>query len=120
MPSEWIRTEVQLCLGERRYIQHFKQYIQWNQITITHLMNKKLKECTIIPECQFGFIPGRSTTDAIFRLKQTVEKHREGRKDINVVFKEIHKAYDRIPIGGRVATRKGTAGPGKEHSDRVM
>ena len=49
-------------------------------------------------ECQFGFMPGRSTTDALFRLKQTVEKQREGRKDINVVFKEIRKGgYDRIP-----------------------
>ena len=40
---------------------------------------------------------GRSTTDAIFILKQTIEKHREGQKDIRVTFIDIEKAYDRVP-----------------------
>ena len=42
-------------------------------------------------------MPGRSTTDAIFGLIQTVEKHREGQKDFNFVFIDIEKADDRIP-----------------------
>ena len=42
-------------------------------------------------------MPGRSTTDAIFILKQTLEKHREGQKDIRVTFIDIEKAYDRVP-----------------------
>ena len=46
-------------------------------------------------ESQFGFMPGRSTTDAIFILKQTIEKHRERQKDIRVTFVDIEKAYDR-------------------------
>ena len=43
------------------------------------------------------FLPGRSTTDAIFILKQTIEKHRGGQKNIRVTFIDIEKAYDRIP-----------------------
>ena len=42
-------------------------------------------------------MPGRSTTDAIFILKQTIEKHREGQKNITVTFIDLGKAYDRIP-----------------------
>ena len=45
-------------------------------------------------------MPGRSTTDAMFILKgvkQTIEKHREGQKDIRVTFIDIEKAYDRVP-----------------------
>ena len=42
-------------------------------------------------------MPGRSTTDAISILKQTIEKHREGQKDIRVTFIDIEKAYDRVP-----------------------
>ena len=42
-------------------------------------------------------MPGRSTTDAIFILKQTIEKHREGQKDIRVTFIDLEKAYDRVP-----------------------
>ena len=39
-------------------------------------------------------MPGRSTTDAIFILKQTIEKHREGQKDIRVTFIDLEKAYE--------------------------
>ena len=42
-------------------------------------------------------MPGRSTTDALFILKQTIENHREGQKDIRVTFIDLEKAYDRVP-----------------------
>ena len=41
-------------------------------------------------------MPGRSTTEAIFILRQTIEKHREGQKDIRVIFLDLEKAYDRV------------------------
>ena len=56
-----------------------------------------MRECTDIHESQFGFMPGRSTTDAIFIIKQTIEKCREGQKDICVTFIDLEKAYDRVP-----------------------
>ena len=40
---------------------------------------------------------GAQITDAIFILKQTIEKHREGQKNIRVTFIDLEKAYDRIP-----------------------
>ena len=42
-------------------------------------------QCTDIHERHFGFMHGSSTTDAIFILKQTIEKHREGQKNIIVI-----------------------------------
>ena len=42
-------------------------------------------------------MPGRSTTDVIFILKQTIEQYREGQKDICVTFIDLEKAYDRVP-----------------------
>ena len=42
-------------------------------------------------------MPGRSTTDAIFILKQTTEKHREGQKNIRVTFIDLEKSCDSIP-----------------------
>ena len=53
--------------------------------------------CTDIHESQFGFMAGRSTTDAIFILKQTIEQYREGQKDICVTFIDLEKSYDRVP-----------------------
>ena len=61
------------------------------------VLDRQVRECTDIHGSQFGFMPGRSTTDAIFILKQTIEQYREGQKDICVTFIDLEKAYDRVP-----------------------
>ena len=61
------------------------------------VVDRRMRQCTNIHESQFGFTPGRSTTDAIFILKQTIEKHREGQKNIRVTLIDLEKAYDSIP-----------------------
>ena len=48
-----------------------------------------MRQCTNIHESQFGFMPGRSTTYAIFIPKQTIEKHREGQENIIVTFIDL-------------------------------
>lgn len=45
-----------------------------------------------ICEEQFGFMPGRSTTDAIFALRMLMEKYREGQKELHCVFVDLEKA----------------------------
>ena len=41
----------------------------------------------------------RSTTDAIFILKQTIEKYREGQKNIKVTFIDLEKTYPERRFG---------------------
>ena len=60
-------------------------------------MDRRMRQCTNIHESQFGFMPGRSRADAIFLLKQTIEKHREGLENIRVTFIDLEKAYVSIP-----------------------
>ena len=48
-------------------------------------------------EEQFGFVKGKSTTDAIFALKQLQERYREGQQDLQCVFIDLEKAYDTVP-----------------------
>ena len=61
------------------------------------VLDRQVRECTDIHGSQFGFMPGRSTTDAIFIIKQTIEQYQEGQKDICVTFIDLEKAYDRVP-----------------------
>nr|CDJ90887.1 RNA-directed DNA polymerase (reverse transcriptase) domain containing protein [Haemonchus contortus] len=46
---------------------------------------------------QFGFMPERSTTDAIFIARQIMEKYREKRRPCYLAFLDLEKAFDRLP-----------------------
>ncbi len=49
--------------------------------TSDKLIDRRLREEITIGDEEFGFMPGRGTTDAIFAVQQLMEKHRENRKN---------------------------------------
>ena len=61
------------------------------------VIEKRLREGVLVSDQQFGFMTGRSTADAIFALRQLMEKYREGRKDLHCMFIDLEKAYNRVP-----------------------
>ena len=50
-----------------------------------------------IDDSQFGFVPGRGTTDAIFVVRQLQEKYLAVNKRLYMAFVDLEKAFDRVP-----------------------
>ncbi|KAI5748378.1 hypothetical protein M8J77_024911 [Diaphorina citri] len=60
------------------------------------IVDKRLRRETEVSEEQFGFMPGRGTTDAVFALRQMMEVHRDNNL-YGTLFIDLEKAYDRVP-----------------------
>ena len=50
-----------------------------------------------VNDSQFGFVPGRGTTDAIFVDRQLQEKYLAANKGLYMVSVDLEKAFDRVP-----------------------
>ena len=50
-----------------------------------------------IDDSQFGFVPGRGTTEAIFPVRQLQEKYRGVNRKLFMAFVDLENAFDRVP-----------------------
>ena len=56
-----------------------------------------LRAITNIVDNQFGFRPGKSTTEPIFALRMLQKKQGEKNKELHMGFVDLEKAYDLVP-----------------------
>ena len=59
------------------------------------MLEKRIRCQVSIDNMQFGFMPGKGTTDAIFIMRQVQEKHQT--KKLYYAFVDLEKAFDRVP-----------------------
>ena len=64
---------------------------------VERVIEKMIRECIVIDDMQFGFMPGRGTTDAIFIVRQLQEKFLDKNKNLYFAFINLEKALDRVP-----------------------
>ncbi|KAK3517914.1 hypothetical protein QTP70_027301 [Hemibagrus guttatus] len=101
MPEEWRSVlvpifknngDVQSCSNYRgiKLMSHTMKL--WERV-----VEARLRKVVEICEQQYGFMPRKSTTDAIFALRILMEKYRDGQRELHCVFVDLEKAYDRVP-----------------------
>ena len=61
------------------------------------IIERRLRRDLTFSNQQYGFMPGKSTRDALFALRVFMEKYREGQKELHCVFVDLAKAYDKVP-----------------------
>ena len=116
MPEEWRRSvlipiyknkwDSQFC-GSCRGIKLMSHTMKvWERIIET-------RQGIEISKQQYGFMPGKETTDAMFALRTLMEKYREGERELHCVFvpreslrqgfeRRIVMLYEKIRNGGKV------------------
>nr|GEY15234.1 retrovirus-related Pol polyprotein LINE-1 [Tanacetum cinerariifolium] len=74
------------------------------------VIERRLRREMRMSENQFGFIPERSTAEAIHLLRSLIEKYRERQKDLHMAFLDLKKAYDSVSreLVGKNLLDKGT------------
>ena len=102
MPKEWRRSVLipiyknkgnAQCCGNYRGIKLMSHTMKvWERI-----IEARLRDRVKISKQQYGFMPGKGTTDAMFALRMLMEKYREDQRQLHCVFVDLKKAYDRVP-----------------------
>ena len=60
------------------------------------IVERTLRSDLTFSNQQYGFMPGRSTTDALFALRVLMEKYREGQNELHCVFVDLEKVNDNV------------------------
>ena len=64
---------------------------------LERIVDGLIRQVVSIDDSQFGFVPGRGTTDAIFVVRQLQEKYLAVNKRLYMAFLDLEKAFDRVP-----------------------
>ena len=64
---------------------------------VEKVFERRLRSNTELDGAQFGFQGGRGTTDAIFIVRQMIEKFLNASRPLYLVFIDLEKAFDHIP-----------------------
>ncbi|KAK3525112.1 hypothetical protein QTP86_016485, partial [Hemibagrus guttatus] len=102
MPEEWRRSVLVPIFKNKGDVQSCSNYRGIKLMSHTmklweRVVEARLRKVVEICEQQYGFMPRKSRTDAIFALRIMMEKYRDGQRELQCVFVDLEKAYDRVP-----------------------
>ena len=102
VPSDWEQSFI-VCLykgqgdslerGNYRGLKLTEQVMK----VLERIVDDLIRQVVSIDNSQFGFVPVRGTTDAIFDVRQLQEKYLAANKRLYMAFLDLEKAFDRVP-----------------------
>ena len=102
VPAEWELSTIVNCYkgkGDALERGNYRGLKLTDQVlkVMERVVEQLIRRIVNIDQMQFGFMPGRGTTDAIFVLRQLQEKYLAKRKNLYFAFVDLEKAFDRVP-----------------------
>ena len=89
VPSDWEQSFI-VCLYKGKLTEQVMKVLE-------RIVDGLIRQVVSIDDSQFGFIPGRGTTDAIFVVRQLQEKYLAANKRLYMALVDLEKASDRVP-----------------------
>jgi hypothetical protein len=94
------KGDIQSCTNYRK-IKLMSHTIKiWERVIEYHL-----RKLTAVFKIQFGFMLERSTMEAIFLIRRLMERYREQKNDLHLIFIDLENhmiKYQKISYGGRL------------------
>ena len=102
MPCDWDMSVIKNCYkgkGDALVRGNYRglKLLEHPMKLFERVIEQLIRESISIDDMQFGFMPGRGTTDAIFIVRQVQEKYIAKGKDLYLTFVDLEKAFDRVP-----------------------
>ena len=102
IPDDWCLSYIINCYkgkGDALLRGNYRGLKLLDQVmkVMEHILATIIRTQVDIDAMQFGFMPGRGTTNAIFILRQVHEKYLSKHKDLCFAFVDLEKAFDRVP-----------------------
>ena len=101
MPHDWRMSIVVPIYKKKGSVMDCASYrgvklLQHGMKVVERLLEKRLRRLVKVDQMQFGFMPSRSTVDAIFILRRMQESYLEKNKKLFICFVDLEKAFDRV------------------------
>ena len=102
MPDEWqtnVLVPISKGKGDVRNCNTYRgvKLLEHAMNMIERVLERRIRELVNIDSMQFGFKPGRGTTDTLFIVRKTQEEYRDKKKKLYMSFVDIEEAFDRVP-----------------------
>ena len=102
MPHDWKMSTVVPIYKKKSSVMDCASYrgvklLEHDMKVVERLLEKRLRRLVKVDQMQFGFMPGKSTVDAIFILRRMQESYLEKNRKLFICFVDLEKAFDQVP-----------------------